>query len=67
MKKIGKLSVVSVLCAFVFVSVLLLTAAVPASATSSATSSATYPTLQYDAQRTGNVGGAAPETASLLW
>ncbi len=26
-----------------------------------------YPTLQYDAQRTGNVSGAAPETATLLW
>ena len=28
---------------------------------------AAYPTLQYDAQRTGNVTGIAPETASLLW
>ena len=26
-----------------------------------------YPTLQYDAQRTGNVTGIAPETATLLW
>jgi len=26
-----------------------------------------YPTLQYDAQRTGDVSGIAPETASLLW
>ncbi len=26
-----------------------------------------YSTLQYDAQRTGNVTGIAPETASLLW
>ena len=26
-----------------------------------------YPMLQYDAQRTGNVSGIAPETASLLW
>ncbi len=29
--------------------------------------SGVYPTLQYDAQRTGNVSGAAPETATLLW
>jgi len=26
-----------------------------------------YPMLQYDAQRTGNVSGIAPETATLLW
>ncbi len=26
-----------------------------------------YPMLQYDAQRTGNVSGMAPETATLLW
>ncbi|MCK4733714.1 MAG: PQQ-binding-like beta-propeller repeat protein, partial [Methanophagales archaeon] len=27
----------------------------------------TYPMLQYNAQRTGNVSGVAPETANLLW
>lgn len=26
-----------------------------------------YPMLQYDAQRTGNVSGIAPETATILW
>lgn len=29
--------------------------------------SSDYPTLQYDAQRTGNVPGGAPKTATLLW
>ncbi|MCK4733020.1 MAG: PQQ-like beta-propeller repeat protein, partial [Methanophagales archaeon] len=29
--------------------------------------SASYPMFQYDAQRTGNVSGIAPETATLLW
>jgi outer membrane protein assembly factor BamB/ABC-type Fe3+-hydroxamate transport system substrate-binding protein len=27
----------------------------------------TYPMLQYNAQKTGNVSGVAPETANLLW
>ncbi len=29
--------------------------------------SSDYPTYQYDAQRTGNVTGRAPKTATLLW
>jgi len=60
MRRSGSVSI----CALVLASVLLLTA-VPALAV--AEEAGNYPMLQYDAQRTGNVGGIAPETDTLLW
>ena len=59
MKKRGSVC----LCALLLASVLLI--AVPALAM--AEEGGNYPMLQYDAQRTGNVSGIAPETDTLLW
>ncbi len=59
MKKSGSVC----LCALLLASVLLI--AVPALAM--AEEGGNYPMLQYDAQRTGNVSGIAPETDTLLW
>jgi len=50
----------TLLLAFAFILTAMLAVAI-------VTADAAYPTLQYDAQRTGNVTGIAPETASLLW
>ncbi len=66
-KRMKRLSFVDIgnvrLCALLLVSVLLM--AVPALAM--AEEGGNYPMLQYDAQRTGNVSGIAPETDTLLW
>lgn len=51
------------ICVLLLASVLLI--AVPALAM--AEEGGTYPMFHYDAQRTGNVSGVAPETATLLW
>ncbi|MCD6456351.1 MAG: PQQ-binding-like beta-propeller repeat protein [Methanophagales archaeon] len=59
MKKSGSVC----LCALLLACVLLI--AVPTLAM--AEEGENYPMLQYDAQRTGNVSGIAPETDTLLW
>jgi outer membrane protein assembly factor BamB len=59
MKRSGSVSV----CALLLACVLLI--AVPALAV--VEEGENYPMLQYDAQRTGNVSGIAPETDTLLW